>query len=64
MDKQKKSYLLLAYDYRKEVSDYQWGFSKTDLRRQAKELINNGYEIMFAGEVNIVEEFTREFIEA
>lgn len=53
-----QTYLILAYDYMNEKSDYMYCDTKNQLRNRCNELKNNGFDIMFAGKIVIAEDYT------
>lgn len=55
-----KTYLVLAFDYQNDKSDYLYCDDKNQLRSKCNELKEDGYDIMFAGLVMITEDYTKE----
>ena len=55
-----RTYLILAYNYLNDKSDYMYCDTKNELRNKCNELKEDGFDIMFAGKVVIVEDYTVE----
>jgi hypothetical protein len=55
-----QTYLILAYNYLNDKSDYMYCDDKNQLRNKCNELKDDGFDIMFAGKIVIAEDYTVE----
>jgi hypothetical protein len=53
------NFLVLAYNYITETSEYDFCRSKLELKRRCSALKKDGFEIMFAGEIEVKEDYTK-----
>ena len=55
-----RTYLILAYNYFNDKSDYLYCDDKRQLKSKCNELKDDGFDIMFAGRIAIEEDCTAE----
>jgi len=55
-----RTYLILAYNYLNDKSDYLYCDNKSQLKNKCNEIKEDGFDIMFAGRIVVEEDCTAE----